>query len=61
MCLLIDEFQRVPSILLEKKRIVDGKALAGEYNHGMFWLTGSQKFQMMGHVAESLAGRVATK
>lgn len=57
--LLIDEFQRVPSILLEMKRIVDEKALSGENNSGMFWLTGSQKFQMMKNVSESLAGRVA--
>lgn len=57
--LLIDEFQRVPSILLEMKRIVDEKALKGEDNSGMFWLTGSQKFQMMKNVSESLAGRVA--
>ena len=57
--LLIDEFQRVPSILIEIKRIVDQKALSGEDNSGMFWLTGSQKFQMMHQTAESLAGRVA--
>ena len=57
--LLIDEFQRVPSILLEIKKIVDEKALSGEDNAGMFWLTGSQKFQMMKNVYESLAGRIA--
>ena len=57
--LLIDEFQRVPSILLEIKKIVDAKALKGEDNSGMFWLTGSQKFRMMKNVSESLAGRVA--
>lgn len=57
--LLIDEFQRVPSILLEMKRIVDQKALAGEDNNGMYWLTGSQKFKMMKDVSESLAGRIA--
>ena len=57
--LLIDEFQRVPSILLEMKRIVDQKALNGEDNNGMFWLTGSQKFRMMQDVSESLAGRIA--
>ena len=57
--LIIDEFQRVPSILLEIKRIVDEKGLKGEDNSGMFWLTGSQKFQMMKNVSESLAGRVA--
>lgn len=57
--LLIDEFQRVPSILLEMKKIVDQRALNGEDNSGMFWLTGSQKFKMMQDVAESLAGRIA--
>lgn len=57
--LLIDEFQRVPSILLEMKRIVDQKALEGEDNNGMYWLTGSQKFKMMKDVSESLAGRIA--
>lgn len=57
--LLIDEFQRVPSILLEMKKIIDQKALSGEDNSGMFWLTGSQKFKMMQDVSESLAGRVA--
>lgn len=57
--LLIDEFQRVPSILLEMKRIVDKKAMDGEDNAGMFWLTGSQKFRMMKDVSESLAGRIA--
>lgn len=57
--LLIDEFQRVPSILLEMKRIVDKKALEGEDNNGMYWLTGSQKFKMMKDISESLAGRIA--
>ena len=56
---MIDEFQRVPSILLEMKKIVDQKTLNGEDSSGMFWLTGSQKFQMMQGVSESLAGRVA--
>lgn len=57
--LLIDECQRVPSILLEMKKLVDQKALNGEDNGGMFWLTGSQKFKMMQNVSESLAGRIA--
>lgn len=57
--IIIDEFQRVPDLLLEIKRIVDEKALAGEENNGLFWLTGSQKFKMMKNVSESLAGRVA--
>lgn len=57
--LLIDEFQRVPSLLLEMKRIVDKKVLDGEDNNGMYWLTGSQKFKMMKDVSDSLAGRIA--
>lgn len=57
--LIIDEFQRVPSLLIEIKRIIDEKALRGEKNNGLFWLTGSQKFKMMKNVAETLAGRIA--
>ncbi|MGM9946919.1 ATP-binding protein [Floccifex sp.] len=57
--LLIDEFQRVPSILLEIKKIIDEKKLNGQQVNGMFWLTGSQKFKMMKGISESLAGRVA--
>lgn len=57
--LLIDEFQRVPSILLAIKDIIDNAADRGEDPNGMFWLTGSQKFEMMKNVSESLAGRVA--
>lgn len=57
--LLIDEFQRVPSLLLAIKDIVDNAAYNGENSAGMFWLTGSQKFVMMKNITESLAGRVA--
>lgn len=56
--LIIDEFQRLPDLLLEIKKIVDQKALTGEENNGLFWLTGSQKFKMMKNVSETLAGRV---
>lgn len=52
--LFIDEFQRVPSILINIKKIVDSKK-----ENGQFWLSGSQKFVMMKNVFESLAGRVA--
>lgn len=57
--LIIDEFQRVPEILLEIKKIVDEKSYAMEDANGMFWLSGSQKFMMMKNVSETLAGRVA--
>ena len=57
--LIIDEFQRVPQLTLEIKRIVDELSMRGEDTSGLFWLTGSQKFTMMHNVSESLAGRVA--
>lgn len=57
--LLIDEFQRVPSILIAIKDIVDNARYNGEKPNGMFWLTGSQKFVMMKNISETLAGRVA--
>lgn len=57
--LLIDEFQKVPSILETIKDIVDRLGYEGKDNSGLFWLTGSQKFEMMKGVSESLSGRVA--
>ncbi len=57
--LIIDEFQKAPSILNEIKHIVDMKLLNNEDCNGLFWLTGSQKFKMMNDISESLAGRVA--
>ena len=57
--ILIDEFQKVPSILETIKDIVDKLGYEGKNNNGLFWLTGSQKFKMMKGVSESLAGRVA--
>ncbi len=57
--LIIDEFQRVPEILLEIKKIVDEKTYNDEDSSGMFWLSGSQKFVMMKNISETLAGRVA--
>lgn len=57
--LIIDEFQRVPEILLEIKRIIDEKTYSGEDADGLFWLSGSQKFVMMKNLSETLAGRVA--
>lgn len=57
--LIIDEFQRVPDILLHIKKIVDEKTYKDGDASGMFWLSGSQKFVMMKNISESLAGRVA--
>lgn len=56
--LIIDEFQRVPDLLIEIKKIVDSRALENSDCRGMFWLTGSQQFRMMKSLSETLAGRV---
>ena len=57
--ILIDEFQKVPSILEKIKDIVDKLSYEGKNPNGLFWLKGSQKFLMMKDISESLAGRVA--
>jgi len=51
---LIDEIQYAPQLLPLIKMAVDIGHRPGE-----FWLTGSQHFQMMKGVSETLAGRVA--
>ena len=52
--LLIDEVQKAPELFIYIKKIVDNSN-----ERGLFWLTGSQKFDLMKNVTESLAGRVA--
>lgn len=51
---LIDEIQYAPELFPAIKSVID-RARAP----GAFWLTGSQQFQMMQGITESLAGRVA--
>lgn len=51
--LLIDEIQYAPQLLPYIKMHVDKHKTPGS-----FWLTGSQQFQLMKGVSESLAGRV---
>jgi predicted AAA+ superfamily ATPase len=55
---IIDEFQWAPNLLSVIKLEVDKVALEGNDNNAMFWLTGSQQFNMLKNVSESLAGRV---
>lgn len=50
---LIDEIQYAPGLLPIIKMRVDDERVPGA-----FWLTGSQRFQMMQGVSETLAGRV---
>jgi predicted AAA+ superfamily ATPase len=52
--LLIDEIQYAPGLLPHLKLRIDARR-----EPGAFWLTGSQQFQMMRGVTETLAGRVA--
>ena len=51
---LIDEIQYAPELLSYVKIAIDENRTPGAY-----WLTGSQQFQMMEGVTETLAGRVA--
>lgn len=51
----IDEIQYAPQLLPYIKMMIDESPDAV----GQFWLSGSQQFQMMKDVSESLAGRVA--
>lgn len=50
----IDEVQYAPQLFSAIKMAVDK-----DPRNGQFWLTGSQKFQLMQELTESLAGRVA--
>lgn len=52
--LIIDEIQYAPELFSVIKIMVDR-----DKRNGLFWLTGSQKFQLMRGITESLAGRVA--
>lgn len=52
--LIIDEIQYAPQLLSPIKRLADRKP-----GPGAIWLTGSQNFEVMEGVRETLAGRVA--
>ncbi len=52
--LIIDEVQYAPGLFPFIKMHID----ADRSRQGRLWLSGSQQFQMMRHVTESLAGRV---
>jgi hypothetical protein len=51
---MIEQIQYAPQLLPLIKMAVDA-----DPRPGMFWLTGSQQFQMMRGISETLAGRVA--
>lgn len=58
--LILDEVQRVPEIFLEIEAVVNRvKRIEGsQAANGMYILTGSQKFNLMKEVSESMSGRV---
>ena len=58
--LILDEAQRVPEIFLEIEAVVNRvKRIEGsQAANGMYILTGSQKFNLMKEVSESMSGRV---
>lgn len=51
--ILIDEVQKAPRLFEQIKVICDESD-----EKGLIWLTGSQQYQMMKHVRETLAGRL---
>ena len=51
---VIDEVQYAPQIFPQIKKLVDETNV-----NGQFWLTGSQQFNLIKNIQESLAGRVA--
>ena len=51
--IIIDEAQYAPELFSRVKELCDG---SGET--GLFWLTGSQQYEMMKSVRETLAGRI---
>jgi len=51
--IIIDEVQYAPQLFTQIKIICDNSE-----ERGQFWLTGSQQFEMMRNVRESLAGRI---
>ena len=55
---IIDEVQYCPELFMEIESIVNEKKFRDEDNSGMFVLTGSQVFNMMANVSQSMAGRV---
>ena len=51
---ILDEVQYAPSLFRELKIRID----ESRDSHGLYVLTGSQRFDLMTHVSESLAGRI---
>ena len=56
---LLDEVQYVPGLMSYIKMVIDERRFSDPDNaNGLFWLTGSQQFELMQGVSDSLAGRI---
>jgi len=56
---VLDEIQYAPELLPYLKIRIDRSRQSGAHPEGRWLLTGSQQFQLMANVSESLAGRIA--
>jgi len=57
--LIIDEVQKCEELFIELESIVNDARFNDVDNRGMYILTGSQSFNLMKNVTESMAGRVS--
>ena len=57
--LIVDEVQNAPNLFRALENSVDAAKLRSVRNYGMYILTGSQSYSMMGGITESMAGRVS--
>lgn len=57
--LIIDEVQKAPGLFVAIEEIVNNEKMTNPKNYGMFILTGSQMYNLMNNVSESMSGRVA--
>ena len=56
--LIIDEVQYAPGLFESIESVVDRERLADPDAHGLFILTGSQKYRLMEGVSQTMSGRV---
>ncbi len=57
--LIIDEVQKAPGLFDAIEEIVNKEKMNNPDNYGMYILTGSQMYNLMSNVTESMAGRVS--
>lgn len=55
---IIDEVQYAPELFVEIESVIDAERMKDPKVHGLFVLTGSQAYNLMENVTQSLAGRI---